>query len=173
MPGHIEDLRRRRDRVRQMGGEERVRRQHQGGKLTARERLDVLLDPGTFVELDMFVTHRAREFGMDRVEAPADGVVTGHGAIDGRPVFIFSQDFTVLGGSLGEGHAAKICKIMDLATSTGAPVIGLNDSGGARIQEGVESPGGSADIFLRNVLASGVIPQISAIMGPCAGGAVY
>lgn len=156
-----------------MGGPERVRRQHEAGKLTARERLDLLLDPGSFVELDPFVVPRSRDFGLDRVEAPADGVVTGHGAIDGRPVHVFSQDFTVLGGSLGEGHAAKICKVMDLAMRTGTPVIGLNDSGGARIQEGVVSLGGYADIFLRNTLASGVIPQISAIMGPCAGGAVY
>ncbi|MDQ7841579.1 MAG: carboxyl transferase domain-containing protein [bacterium] len=156
-----------------MGGPERVRRQHEAGKLTARERLDLLLDPGSFVELDPFVVARSRDFGLDRVETPADGVVTGHGAIDGRPVHVFSQDFTVLGGSLGEGHAAKICKVMDLAIRTGTPVIGLNDSGGARIQEGVVSLGGYADIFLRNTLASGVIPQISAIMGPCAGGAVY
>ena len=156
-----------------MGGEERIRRQHQAGKLTARERLDLLLDPGSLVELDPFVTPRSRDFGLDRVEAPADGVVTGHGTIDGRPVHVFSQDFTVLGGSLGEGHAEKICKVMDLATRTGTPIIGLNDSGGARIQEGVVSLGGYADIFLRNTLASGVIPQISAIMGPCAGGAVY
>ena len=156
-----------------MGGEERIRRQHEAGKLTARERLDVLLDPGSFVELDPFVTPRSREFGLDRVEAPADGVVTGHGTIDGRPTHVFSQDFTVLGGSLGEGHAEKICKVMDLATRTGTPIIGLNDSGGARIQEGVVSLGGYAEIFLRNTLASGVVPQISAIMGPCAGGAVY
>lgn len=156
-----------------MGGPERVRRQHEAGKLTARERLEILLDPGSFIEIDPFVTPRAREFGLDRVEAPADGVITGHGTIEGRPVHVFSQDFTVLGGSLGEGHAEKICKVMDLAMSTGTPVIGLNDSGGARIQEGVVSLGGYADIFLRNTLASGVIPQISAIMGPCAGGAVY
>ncbi len=169
----LEDLRRRRERLLAMGGPERVRRQHEAGKLTARERLDLLLDPGSFVELDPFVVPRSRDFGLDRVEAPADGVVTGHGAIDGRPVHVFSQDFTVLGGSLGEGHAAKICKVMDLAMRTGTPVIGLNDSGGARIQEGVVSLGGYADIFLRNTLASGVIPQISAIMGPCAGGAVY
>ncbi|MDR7522018.1 MAG: carboxyl transferase domain-containing protein [Armatimonadota bacterium] len=156
-----------------MGGEDRVRRQHEAGKLTARERLDLLLDPGSFVELDPFVTPRGREFGLDKVEGPADGVVTGWGTIDGRPVHVFSQDFTVLGGSLGEGHAAKICKVMDLALRTGTPVVGLNDSGGARIQEGVASLGGYADIFLRNTLASGVVPQISAIMGPCAGGAVY
>ncbi|MDR7555799.1 MAG: acyl-CoA carboxylase subunit beta [Armatimonadota bacterium] len=156
-----------------MGGPDRVRRQHESGKLTARERLDVLLDPGSFVELDPFVTPRARDFGLDRVEAPADGVVTGWGTIDGRPVHVFSQDFTVLGGSLGEAHAEKICKVMDLALRTGTPLIGLNDSGGARIQEGVMSLGGYAEIFWRNTQASGVIPQISAIMGPCAGGAVY
>src|SRR5881628_1875725 len=156
-----------------MGGPERVRRQHDAGKLTARERLERLLDPGSFSELDMFVAHQAREFGMDKVDAPADGVVTGYGMIDGRPVCTFSQDFTVLGGSLGEAHARKIVKIMDMALRTGVPIIGLNDSGGARIQEGVASLGGYAEIFLRNVLASGVVPQISVILGPCAGGAVY
>src|SRR5947199_6179476 len=156
-----------------MGGPERVGRQHDAGKLTARERLERLLDPGSFSELDMFVAHQAREFGMDKVDAPADGVVTGYGTIDGRPVCTFSQDFTVLGGSLGEAHARKIVKIMDMALRTGVPIIGLNDSGGARIQEGVASLGGYAEIFLRNTLASGVIPQLSAIMGPCAGGAVY
>jgi propionyl-CoA carboxylase beta chain len=169
----IRDLRERRARAQAMGGEERVRRQHEAGKLTARERLEHLLDPGSFVELDLFVTHQARHFGMDRTEAPADGVITGYGTVDGRTVCVFSQDFTVLGGSLGEAHAGKICKVMDLALRTGAPVIGLNDSGGARIQEGVVSLGGYAEIFWRNTQASGVIPQISAIMGPCAGGAVY
>ncbi len=169
----LDDLRRRAEQVYGMGGEERIRRQHEAGKLTARERLDLLLDPGSFVELDRFVTHRGREFGLDKVEVPADGVVTGHGTIEGRPVAVFSQDFTVLGGSLGEGHAEKIVKIMDLALSSGIPVIGLNDSGGARIQEGVTALGGYAEIFLRNVMASGVVPQISVIMGPCAGGAVY
>ena len=169
----LDDLRRRAETVLGMGGEERIRRQHEAGKLTARERLDLLLDPGSFVELDRFVTHRGREFGLDKIEAPADGVVTGHGTIDGRPVAVFSQDFTVLGGSLGEGHAEKIGKIMDLALSSGIPVIGLNDSGGARIQEGVAALGGYAEIFLRNVMTSGVVPQISVIMGPCAGGAVY
>jgi propionyl-CoA carboxylase beta chain len=169
----IGELHRRRARHREMGGEARVRRQHEAGKLTARERLDVLLDAGSFVEYDAHVTHRGREFGLDQAEAPADGVVTGAGAIAGRPVFVFSQDFTVLGGSLGEANAAKICKIMDQAMKVGAPVIGLNDSGGARIQEGVAALGGYADIFLRNTLASGVVPQISAILGPCAGGAVY
>ena len=169
----LEELRARRAQIEQGGGAERVARQHEAGKLTARERLAELLDPGTFVELDRFTTHRATAFGMEKVEAPADGVITGYGAIHGRLVYAFSQDFTVLGGSLGEAHAQKICKIMDLALRTGAPVLGLNDSGGARIQEGVVSLGGYAEIFLRNTLASGVIPQISAIMGPCAGGAVY
>jgi acetyl-CoA carboxylase carboxyltransferase component len=169
----LAELRARRERAAAGGGAERIARQHDAGKLTARERLAVLLDPGTFVELDRFVTHRATEFGLDKTEAPGDGVATGYGAIHGRLVYVFSQDFTVLGGSLGEAHAAKICKIMDLAVRNGAPVIGLNDSGGARIQEGVASLGGYAEIFLRNTLASGVVPQISVIMGPCAGGAVY
>ena len=155
------------------GGPVRMERQHAWGKLTARERLDLLLDPGSFVELDAFMTHRATEFGLDRQHFLGDGVVTGHGTIDGRLVFVFSQDFTVFGGSLSEAYAEKICKIMDLAMKVGAPVIGLNDSGGARIQEGVASLGGYAEIFLRNVLASGVVPQISVILGPCAGGAVY
>src|SRR5438128_39789 len=155
------------------GGERRIETQHQKGKLTARERLDLLLDPGTFNELDMFVTHRSTDFGLDEQKIPGDGVVTGYGQIDGRLVYVFSQDFTVFGGSLSEAHAEKICKIMDHAMKNGAPVIGLNDSGGARIQEGVVSLGAYADIFLRNTLASGVVPQISAILGPCAGGAVY
>ncbi|MGB9736423.1 MAG: acyl-CoA carboxylase subunit beta [bacterium] len=155
------------------GGEERIKKQHQAGKLTARERLNILLDKGSFVELDKFVLHRAVDFGMDKQKYLGDGVVTGYGTIDGRLVYVFSQDFTVFGGSLSGAYAKKICKIMDLALKNGAPVIGLNDSGGARIQEGVESLAGYADIFLRNVLVSGVIPQISAIMGPCAGGAVY
>src|SRR5213082_3158176 len=155
------------------GGADRIKTQRDKGKLTARERLDALLDPGSFVELDRFVTHRATDFGLADEKYLGDGVVTGHGRIDGRVVYVFSQDFTVLGGSLSEAHAEKICKIMDLALKTGAPVIGLNDSGGARIQEGVVSLGAYADIFLRNTLASGVVPQISAIMGPCAGGAVY
>ncbi|MDQ2885512.1 MAG: acyl-CoA carboxylase subunit beta [Chloroflexota bacterium] len=155
------------------GGLARIEAQHKKGKLTARERLDLLLDPDTFNELDMFVTHRATDFGLDEQRIPGDGVVTGYGQIDGRLVYVFSQDFTVFGGSLSEAHAEKICKVMDLAMKNGAPVIGLNDSGGARIQEGVVSLGAYADIFLRNTLASGVIPQISAIMGPCAGGAVY
>jgi acetyl-CoA carboxylase carboxyltransferase component len=155
------------------GGAVRIERQHAWGKLTARERLDLLLDPGSFVELDAFVTHRATEFGLDENHVLGDGVVTGHGTIDGRLVFVFSQDFTVFGGSLSEAYAEKICKVMDLAMKVGAPIIGLNDSGGARIQEGVASLGGYAEIFLRNVLASGVVPQISVVMGPCAGGAVY
>jgi len=155
------------------GGERRVQQQHERGKLTARERLDLLLDPGSFVELDPFVLHRASDFGLDEQRILGDGVVTGHGTIEGRLVFVFSQDFTVFGGSLSETHAEKICKIMDLAMKVGAPIVGLNDSGGARIQEGVVSLGGYADIFLRNTLASGVVPQLSLIMGPCAGGAVY
>ena len=155
------------------GGEERVRRQHEAGKLTARERIDLLFDPGTFEETDKLVTHRCRDFSMADQVVPGDGVITGHGRVDGRPVHAFAQDFTVFGGSLSETNAAKIVKIMDLAIKLGAPIVGLNDSGGARIQEGVVSLGGYADIFLRNTLASGVVPQISAIMGPCAGGAVY
>jgi acetyl-CoA carboxylase carboxyltransferase component len=169
----IARLERMREEARLGGGAVRVERQHAWGKLTARERLDLLLDPGSFVEMDAFVTHRATEFGLDRQHFLGDGVVTGHGAVDGRLVFVFSQDFTVFGGSLSEAYAEKICKIMDLAMKVGAPVIGLNDSGGARIQEGVASLGGYAEIFLRNVLASGVVPQISVILGPCAGGAVY
>ncbi|HEY8256907.1 MAG TPA: acyl-CoA carboxylase subunit beta [Gemmatimonadales bacterium] len=157
----------------QGGGASRIAQQHKKGKLTARERLDLLLDPGSFVELDRFVTHRSSAFGLDSQVYPGDGVVTGSGRIDDRLVYVFSQDFTVFGGSLSEAHAEKICKVMDLALRNGAPVIGLNDSGGARIQEGVVSLGGYADIFLRNTLASGVVPQISAILGPCAGGAVY
>ncbi|HYX90858.1 MAG TPA: acyl-CoA carboxylase subunit beta [Myxococcaceae bacterium] len=155
------------------GGEERIARQHEAGKLTARERLDLLLDPGSFHELDKFVTHRAIDFGMAERKIPGDGVITGYGTIEGRQVFVFAQDFTVFGGSLSGAYAQKICKIMDLATRVGAPVIGLNDSGGARIQEGVESLAGYAEIFLRNTLTSGVVPQISLILGPCAGGAVY
>ena len=168
------------DRLRQLrreaelgGGEERLAAQRARGKLSARERLDLLLDPGSFVEFDRFVTHRSTDFGLEARKVPGDGVVTGYGRIDGRVVYVFSQDFTVFGGSLSEAHAEKIVKVQDLALKTGAPVVGLNDSGGARIQEGVASLGGYADIFLRNTLASGVIPQISVIMGPCAGGAVY
>ncbi|MFN8519107.1 MAG: acyl-CoA carboxylase subunit beta [Chloroflexota bacterium] len=155
------------------GGQDRIDQQHARGKLTARERLELLLDAGSFVELDAFVTHRSNDFGLDEQRFLGDGVVTGHGTIDGRLVFVFSQDFTVFGGSLSETHAEKICKVMDLALRVGAPIVGLNDSGGARIQEGVVSLGGYADIFLRNTRASGVIPQLSLIMGPCAGGAVY
>src|SRR5947208_8168149 len=155
------------------GGPDRVKTQHDKGKMTARERLDVLLDPRTFVELDRFVTHGSTGFGLGDERYLGDGVVTGYGRIEGRLVYVFAQDFTVFGGSLSEAHAEKICKIMDLAVRVGAPIIGLNDSGGARIQEGVVSLGGYADIFLRNTLTSGVVPQISLIMGPCAGGAVY
>src|SRR6266567_8750775 len=155
------------------GGAERIQAQHDKGKLTARERLDALLDRGSFVELDRFVTHRSSDFGLEDEHYLGDGVVTGHGSIDGRQVFVYAQDFTVFGGSLAEAHAEKICKVMDLAVQTGAPIIGLSDSGGARIQEGVVSLGGYAEIFLRNTLASGVVPQISLILGPCAGGAVY
>ncbi|KAB2841940.1 acyl-CoA carboxylase subunit beta, partial [bacterium] len=166
-------LKKKNDEAELGGGADRIAAQHKAGKLTARERIDFLLDPGSFVELDRFVTHRCSDFGMEGKKILGDGVVTGHGTIDGRTVFLFAQDFTSFGGSLGEAFARKVCKIMDLAMKTGAPVIGLNDSGGARIQEGVQSLAGYADIFLRNVLASGVIPQISVIMGPCAGGAVY
>jgi len=155
------------------GGEERILKQHKAGRLTARERLEILLDSGTFVEKDKFMTHRAKDFGMDKNKIPGDGVVTGYGKIDGRLVYVFAQDFTVFGGTLSRANADKIVKVMDLAMRMGAPVIGLNDSGGARIQEGVESLAGYADIFFRNVMASGVIPQISAVLGPCAGGAVY
>ena len=169
----IAHLRALKEQARLGGGLERIERQHARNKLTARERLDLLLDENSFHELDMFVTHRTTDFGMDKRKILGDGVVTGYGTIDGRLVYVFSQDFTVFGGSLGKAHAEKICKIMDLAMKNGAPVIGLNDSGGARIQEGVVSLGGYADIFLRNTLASGVVPQISAVMGPCAGGAVY
>ena len=169
----LEELRRRNREAEAGGGEERLRRQRAEGKLPARERIQLLLDPGSFQELDRFVVHRCTDFGMDRQRIPGDGVITGHGTIDARPVFVFAQDFTVFGGSLSETYAMKICKIMDLAMKVGTPIIGLNDSGGARIQEGVVSLGGYADIFLRNTLASGVVPQISAIMGPCAGGAVY
>src|SRR5512140_3782281 len=167
---HLEDLERRAELG---GGEDRLRKQHDAGKLTARERIDLLFDPGSFNEVDKLVTHRCRDFGMEQQIVPGDGVVCGQGRVEGRPVYAFAQDFTVFGGSLSETNAAKIVKLMDLAMKIGAPVIGLNDSGGARIQEGVVSLAGYADIFLRNTLASGVVPQISAIMGPCAGGAVY
>jgi propionyl-CoA carboxylase beta chain len=169
----LELLQQKRAESEQGGGADRIATQHQKGKMTARERLDVLLDPGSFVELDRFVTHRATDFGLAEQKILGDGVVTGWGRVEGRIVYVYSQDFTVFGGSLSEAHAEKICKVMDLAVRNGAPVVGLNDSGGARIQEGVVSLGGYADIFLRNTLASGVVPQISAILGPCAGGAVY
>jgi propionyl-CoA carboxylase beta chain len=161
------------ERALEGGGAARIAKQHEAGKLTARERIDLLLDPGSFVEVDRFVVHRCNDFDMDKSRVLGDGVVTGWGLVDGRKVVVFAQDFTVIGGSLSGAYAQKICKVMDLATKIGAPVIGLNDSGGARIQEGVESLAGYADIFLRNTLTSGVVPQISAIMGPCAGGAVY
>src|SRR5215510_5344989 len=173
MRDKLELLERRIAESEQGGGAARLKSQHAKGKLSARERLDLLLDEGSFVELDRFVTHRATDFGLAKQQYPGDGVITGYGKIDGRTVYVFSQDFTVFGGSLSETHAQKICKVMDLALRNGGPVIGLNDSGGARIQEGVASLGGYADIFLRNTLASGVVPQISAILGPCAGGAVY
>jgi len=168
-----EEFERLRAQTEQGGGSVRIEQQHKKGKLTARERLDLLLDPGSFVELDRFVTHRSTDFGLAENKPLGDGVVTGYGRIDGRQVYVFAQDFTVFGGSLAEAHAEKICKVMDLAVRNGLPLIGLNDSGGARIQEGVVSLGGYADIFLRNTMVSGVIPQISAILGPCAGGAVY
>ena len=166
-------LEEKREAARRGGGDKRIAQQHAKGKLTARERLDLLFDPGTFEEWDMFVEHRSTDFGMEHQKVPGDGVVTGHGLVAGRRVFAFSQDFTVFGGSLSEAHAEKICKIMDQALRVGAPVVGLNDSGGARIQEGVASLAGYAEVFQRNVLASGVVPQISVVMGPCAGGAVY
>ncbi len=169
----VDQLRKLREESKVGGGLERIETQHSRGRLTARERLDLLLDRGSFREVDAFVTHRTHDFNLDEKKFLSDSVVTGWGTIDGRLVYVFSQDFTVFGGSLGEVHAEKVCKIMDMAMKTGAPVIGLNDSGGARIQEGVVSLGGYADIFLRNTMASGVVPQISAIMGPCAGGAVY
>ncbi len=169
----IELLKQKRAEVAQMGGEARVAKQREKGKLSARERLDVLFDEGTFREVDMFVEHRSTNFGLEKVEVPADGVIIGHGKVHGRIVFAFSQDFTSRGGSLGEMHAAKICKIMDLAVKSGAPLVGLNDSGGARVEEGVDALKGYGEIFMRNSRASGVIPQISAILGPCAGGAVY
>jgi propionyl-CoA carboxylase beta chain len=169
----FEELRRRHAEAELGGGEDRIRRQHKAGKKTARERLELLLDRGSFTEIDKFVVHRSHDFAMEEQRVLGDGVVTGSGKMHGRPVFVFAQDFTVFGGSLSEAYAGKICKVMDLAMKAGVPVIGLNDSGGARIQEGVVSLAGYADIFLRNTLASGVVPQISAIMGPCAGGAVY
>src|SRR5487761_982108 len=169
----IEELRRRSAAAEAGGGAERREREHKAGKLAARERIALLLDEGTFEEVDKFVTHRCVDFGMEQQRPLGDGFVTGYGRIDGRLVYVFAQDFTVFGGSLSEANASKICKIMDLAMRAGAPLVGLNDSGGARIQEGVMSLAGYADIFLRNTMYSGVVPQISAIMGPCAGGAVY
>ena len=169
----LNQLQERRDVARLGGGERRIEAQHKRGKLTARERIDLLLDEGSFEEFDMFVEHRCADFGMQDQKIPGDGVVTGWGTINGRLVYVFSQDFTVLGGSVSETHAKKICKIMDMAVQNGAPVIGINDSGGARIQEGVDSLAGYGDVFQRNITASGVVPQISVIMGPCAGGAVY
>ena len=170
---NLHELTRRNEEALQGGGPARIQRQHDLGKLTARERVDLLLDPGSFVELDRFKTHRCTDFDMDKQKTPGDGVVTGYGNIDGRQVFVFSQDFTVFGGSLSGAFSEKVCKVMDLAVKTGCPMIGINDSGGARIQEGVASLAGYANIFHRNVLSSGVVPQISAVMGPCAGGAVY
>jgi propionyl-CoA carboxylase beta chain len=169
----VEELRERREAASLGGGAEAIRRQHERGKLTARERVDLFVDPGSFEEWDAFKTHRCRDFGMDDRVVPGDGVVGGTARVDGRPLVVFAQDFTVFGGSLSGANAEKICKLMDLALKTGVPVVGLNDSGGARIQEGVVSLGGYAEIFLRNVLCSGVVPQLSAVMGPCAGGAVY
>ena len=173
MERRIQELRERRAKIVAGGGPARIEKQHSAGKMTARERLSVLLDPGSFVELDAFVEHRGTNFGMATTEAPGEGIVTGYGMIDGRLVYVYAQDFTVLGGSLGEMHAQKICKVQDLAVKMGAPVIGLNDSGGARIQEAVDALSGFGNIFFRNTRSSGVIPQISVIMGPCAGGAVY
>ncbi len=173
MTNVLAELAERRAQARLGGGQARIDKQHAKGKLTARERLDVLLDDGSFEEYDMYKTHRCTDFGMQENRPPGDGVVTGWGTINGRQVYVFSQDFTVFGGSLSETHAEKICKVMDLAVQNGVPLIGLNDSGGARIQEGVASLGGYAEVFWRNVQASGVIPQISVVMGPCAGGAVY
>ncbi|NRA49229.1 MAG: methylmalonyl-CoA carboxyltransferase, partial [Phaeodactylibacter sp.] len=173
MKDRLVDLKDRLAEAKLGGGQKRIDKQHEKGKLSAHERVHFLLDEGSFEEIGAFVKHRCTDFGMEKQRIPGDGVVTGYGTIDGRLVYVFSQDFTVFGGSLSETHAEKICKIMDMAMKNGAPVIGLNDSGGARIQEGVRSLGGYADIFYRNVMASGVVPQISAIMGPCAGGAVY
>lgn len=169
----INDLRSRLDKIAEGGGAERIGKQHKAGKLTARERLDLLFDEGSFVEIDAFVKHRCTTFGMQEVDAPGEGVVTGYGTVEGRLVYAYAQDFTVVGGSLGEMHAKKICKIMDMALKMGAPIVGVNDSGGARIQEGVDALSGYGNIFYRNTIASGVIPQICVIMGPCAGGAVY
>lgn len=176
LPGNkekLELLKKKNEEALMGGGQQRIATQHEKGKLTARERIHLLIDEGTFQEIDKFKMHRCKDFGLDKEYYLGDGVVTGYGEVNGRLVYVYSQDFTVFGGSLSETHAEKICKIMDMAMKNGAPVIGLNDSGGARIQEGVNSLGGYADIFYRNTRASGVIPQLSAIMGPCAGGAVY
>ncbi|TET24647.1 MAG: methylmalonyl-CoA carboxyltransferase, partial [Candidatus Aminicenantes bacterium] len=173
MEAKIKELEKRNREAELGGGQKRIDQQHAKGKMTARERLDYLLDKGSFQEIDKFVVHRCHDFGMEKKKIAGDGVVTGHGTINGRPVFIFSQDFTVFGGSLSGMFSQKVCKVMDLALKNGTPMIGLDDSGGARIQEGVESLGGYGEIFKRNVWSSGVIPQISVIMGPCAGGAVY
>ncbi|HWR62054.1 MAG TPA: carboxyl transferase domain-containing protein [Clostridia bacterium] len=169
----LNDLHVRLEKIAEAGGADRVNKQHKAGKLTARERINLLMDPGSFVELDAFMKHRCTEFGMESLEAPAEGVITGYGTVNDRLVYVYAQDFTVVGGSLGEMHAKKICKVLDLALKMGAPVVGMNDSGGARIQEGVDALSGYGQIFYRNTIASGVIPQISVIMGPCAGGAVY
>ena len=169
----IAELEKRRSEAALGGGQRRIDSQHAKGKLTARERIELLLDEGSFEEYDMFVTHRCTDFGMEQEHVPGDGVVTGWGTVNGRQVYVFSQDFTVYGGSLSATHAQKICKVQEMAVRNGAPIIGLNDSGGARIQEGVDSLGGYADVFQNNIMASGVVPQISVIMGPCAGGAVY
>ena len=168
----IAELEKRRSEAALGGGQRRIDSQHAKGKLTARERIELLLDEGSFEEYDMFVTHRCTDFGMEQEHVPGDGVVTGWGTVNGRQVYVFSQDFTVYGGSLSATHAQKICKVQEMAVRNGAPIIGLNDSGGARIQEGVDSLGGYADVFQNNIMASGVVPQISVIMGPCAGGAV-
>ena len=173
MSKKFEELKKLREAAQLGGGEEKIKHQHDKGKLTARERIELLVDEGSFEEIDMFVTHRSSDFGLDQAKFPGDGVVVGFAKIDGRDITLFSQDFTVFGGSLSEAHSEKICKVIDMAMKLGIPIIGLNDSGGARIQEGVVSLGGYADIFLRNTLASGVVPQISAVLGPCAGGAVY
>ncbi len=169
----INELKALKAKIREMGGEKAVAKHKEQGKLTARERLDRFFDPDTFREIDIFVRHRCVNFGMDKVDIPSDGVITGHGLVNGRPVFAFAQDFTSRAGSLGEMHARKICKVMDLALKAGVPIVGFNDSGGARIQEGVDALFGYGEIFYRNSTASGVIPQLSAIMGPTAGGAVY
>ena len=173
MKNKLKELQEKRAQSKLGGGEKRIDAQHKKGKLSARERVHFFLDPNSFEEIGQLVTHRSVDFGLENEQYLGDGVITGYGTVNGRLVYVFSQDFTVFGGSLSETHAEKICKIMDLSIKNGAPCIGLNDSGGARIQEGVNSLGGYADIFYRNVLASGVVPQISAIMGPCAGGAVY